>query len=860
MLRSLMISSAADQALAWLLTYALHSTLLLAAAWSVSRWLGGRSLRLQETLWRCALVGALATASAQLAFARLGHPPVAGRWTLVSAAAALPVDAATEPAGPVRSTSAGSAAPLRPARPVVAGAGPAAVAGASARAAAVAFPVKPSGAAVAIFPGAGRAAGPEGRHRAWSVPRLLLPAWGLGALLLLLAYLRSYLMLRRRLRYRPQVVGGGVLARLASLVRESGFSRSVRLTCTWRLRVPVALGGNRGAEVCVPPRALFQLSDEQQDALLAHELAHLARRDPVWLPITHLVASVFFFQPLNWLARRRLRELSELLCDEWAVAYTGRPLSLAGCLAEVAGWSMGLRSANGTRRRVARLPVPGMADRPSQLARRIRRLLDFAPAAGRAPARRDIAVLMGVALLAVTLAAPGISAGSHPEGVGAAVAAARNGPAAGLPAMPAVAAPAAMASLAPAPAGGPAGTMASLAAVAAAEPAGRMAGVAPAPQTVADEPDLDGSPAPDPEWRADGAAEEPGAGAGSGGPPSPAVPEPRSESERLAAAAARLQQLDKLSSLSREQLAAMAEAVERISHEIDARMQEELKRLEERLAASHGALRSQPLPPARGLADLDAALAEVAAHLRPSAQEVKQLESELRELAANPPHLSAEEAERLKKEVDRSLAHLPSFGIGKAEAERLRAEVKRALEESRAAVHVLSPAERDRIVAEAHSLAEQMRPDPAQLESLRALAREHEDLTCQLAEQRAQLESMRREIRQQAEALRDQARRLSETHRARPRPKSTTPRRPATPPAPTAPAAPPAAASPSLAPPAAPAPPAAAPSAPAPPAQTAPAPPPADGAAAQRPPRPPATPWRTTACPWSAAEAAGGGQ
>ena len=81
-----------------------------------------------------------------------------------------------------------------------------------------------------------------------------------------------------------------------------------------------------------------------------------------------VLACAFFFQPLNWVARRRLREISEMLSDEWAVARTGRPLSLAGCLAEVAGWSVGTPA----------LPVPGMADRPSSLG-----------AAHPPPARRD---------------------------------------------------------------------------------------------------------------------------------------------------------------------------------------------------------------------------------------------------------------------------------------------------------------------------------------------------------------------------------------------------------------------------------------------------------------------------------------
>ena len=328
MLHSLTTSRAADQALAWLLTYAVHSTLLLAMAWAVSRGLGGRRLRLQETIWRCALLGALVTASAQLAFGQMGHVPIAGRWILASGGS--PVAVSGDAANAANTAHASHAAVV------------AHTSGATGEVhASEAAPAPETSAAAGAVTLATRRLEGHAFERAWTPLRpLLLPAWLLGALALILGYVRSHLALRQRLRYRPEVVGGGVLARLAGLVRQSGLSRRVRLTCTWRLRAPVALG-LRAAEVCVPPRALFQLDDEQQDALLAHELAHLARRDPVWLPITQLLVACFFFQPLNWLARRRLRELSELLCDEWAIARTGRPLSLAGCLAEVAGWSLG---------------------------------------------------------------------------------------------------------------------------------------------------------------------------------------------------------------------------------------------------------------------------------------------------------------------------------------------------------------------------------------------------------------------------------------------------------------------------------------------------------------------------------------
>ncbi|HEV2855375.1 MAG TPA: M56 family metallopeptidase [Thermoanaerobaculia bacterium] len=352
----------AHQVIAWLLTYLLHGTLLLGLAWLVSKPLSRWSVQAEETVWKLALVGALFTTTLQLA---AGWEPLAGRWGLADLA--VPAVQAEETVVPVASPS-------------------------------LAVPVRPRVTARVPSP---LAETPASRPRLSlpSVPALALGAWAAGALLLLTGYIRSFARLRRRLKNRPRVVGGTLHSQLRSLVAEAGFAEAVELSCSSRVPVPLALGLRR-PEICVPPRALAGLTAEQQEGMLAHELAHLARRDPLWLVLSHALACVFFFQPLNWVARRRLREISEMLSDEWAVTRTGRPLSLAGCLAEVAGWSVARRSS---------LPVPGMADRPSHLAQRIRRLLE-----GRSPespARRIwLGAAMVVLLIAVAAAAPAVSA------------------------------------------------------------------------------------------------------------------------------------------------------------------------------------------------------------------------------------------------------------------------------------------------------------------------------------------------------------------------------------------------------------------------------------------------------------------
>jgi beta-lactamase regulating signal transducer with metallopeptidase domain len=363
----------ADRLLAWLLTYSVHSTLILGLAWLVAGRLARRSPSAAELVWRIALVGGLVTATIQSFAYR--WTPAAGVWPLNPEAAV--VRELPAPFGGAELTAWLPAMPARPAREVT-----------SVTSAAPLESLRLS------LPAPAQAAAPRPSWRLSS-----LAVWGLGAALLLLGASRSYWRLRRRLQDRPRVVGGDLHLQLRELAASTGAG-AVRLTCSSRVPVPLALGLRR-KEICLPPRALVGLTPEQQEAMLAHELAHLQRRDPLWLLVGHAIACLFFFQPLNWVARRRLRELSELLADAWAVERTGRPLSLAGCLAEVAGWAFGTR----------RLPAAAMADRPSHLARRISRLLDGAHVP--AESRRKLALAIGgVFALAIVVAAAPVVCGA----------------------------------------------------------------------------------------------------------------------------------------------------------------------------------------------------------------------------------------------------------------------------------------------------------------------------------------------------------------------------------------------------------------------------------------------------------------
>jgi HEAT repeat protein len=217
--------------------------------------------------------------------------------------------------------------------------------------------------------------------------------WAALAALLLAWYAGRRLILVGRLGDRRMIAEGPLPSVLQDLLERAGVRRRIRLTTSATISSPVALGAG---EICLPGAALVELEPEQQRAMLAHELAHLVRRDPQWLGLACLVERAFFFQPLNRLARRRMQQSAEYLADEWAAGRSGR-VPLARCLVKVAEWIQA--SPLG-------VPVAGMAEERSELSARVARLLE-AGAAGRGLPRWAGGMLAVALLAAVVAFAPG---------------------------------------------------------------------------------------------------------------------------------------------------------------------------------------------------------------------------------------------------------------------------------------------------------------------------------------------------------------------------------------------------------------------------------------------------------------------
>jgi beta-lactamase regulating signal transducer with metallopeptidase domain len=329
-----------DPLLSWLPNYFLHSTVLLGLL-ALAEHRGALTRlapRSQEWLWRAALLAPVLSASLMLWPSEPTAPAVAPEpvASVTPAATFRPVAAEAAKAPPER--SAASAPEVAPA-----------------------------------WRGASTLVGLSG-------------LWAAGALgaLGLLAF--QFVALRLRLARLPRIEDARWQRLNAEAAAEAGVrAPQLREAAAWAspLLAP-------GRTLCLPDWTLA-LDDVAARAVLAHEMAHLRRRDLAWRLAGECVARLFWMQPLNRWALRRLDLLAELACDAAATPAPAARTALAESL---------LRCAEALS-----TPSPALAcavgGSGSALALRVRQLLAGPSAPPPGSGRVRLGLLLAVLTLAV---------------------------------------------------------------------------------------------------------------------------------------------------------------------------------------------------------------------------------------------------------------------------------------------------------------------------------------------------------------------------------------------------------------------------------------------------------------------------
>ena len=243
---------------------------------------------------------------------------------------------------------------------------------------------------------------------------LVLLGWAVPAGAMLVLTLLAVLRLHR-LRGRAQVlVDPRWLTALASAQRRLGLKHGTALLTSGEVSSPISWGIVRPI-IVLDPHVAREV--ERAEAIIAHELAHVARLDWLALLLGRAAAAIFWFNPLVWVLARQAQDLSEQAADDVVLRSNVPSADYADLLV-------------GSARQAAApllLAANGVAPSRHSLGRRVLSILD--PTRSRMPVRLGWSALclastmgMGSALAAVqpcfSSESPVLSTGSAPAARG----------------------------------------------------------------------------------------------------------------------------------------------------------------------------------------------------------------------------------------------------------------------------------------------------------------------------------------------------------------------------------------------------------------------------------------------------------
>lgn len=186
--------------------------------------------------------------------------------------------------------------------------------------------------------------------------------WALGFAVFLGRLIVASLSARRLVRQSPPMSGAGWSLLVRELRNDISISRRIELRCGGT--APPFTWGMLRHYILLPSDAETWTAVEQR-AVLAHELAHAKRHDGLIHFFVQIVCSVYWFNPIVWMATRRMRIERERACDDCALVAGATPEAYADHL---------LLLASGTKCN-AILATTSIAH-PSQLETRLRAILN----------------------------------------------------------------------------------------------------------------------------------------------------------------------------------------------------------------------------------------------------------------------------------------------------------------------------------------------------------------------------------------------------------------------------------------------------------------------------------------------------
>ena len=151
---------------------------------------------------------------------------------------------------------------------------------------------------------------------------LIVLIWLLGLLagfFRLMGHLSYSRSLRTRMNFEVDPYWSDLLDQLC---RKAGFQKPLALLESALVRSPLTIGWLKPA-ILFPIGVINKLSEQEVEAILAHELAHIVRHDYLFNLLQSFTETLFYYHPAVWWLSAQVRNEREHACDDLAIQWLG---------------------------------------------------------------------------------------------------------------------------------------------------------------------------------------------------------------------------------------------------------------------------------------------------------------------------------------------------------------------------------------------------------------------------------------------------------------------------------------------------------------------------------------------------------
>jgi bla regulator protein blaR1 len=158
--------------------------------------------------------------------------------------------------------------------------------------------------------------------------------WAVGCVVLFVRLALGYVWVNKLKNNPKNQVDEKLTQMMHELKAKMNISQQVSVRVSTLVTLPMIMGVLKPV-ILIPMSIVTGFSEEQLATILAHELAHLKRRDFLFNGLQSVLDVLYFFHPAMWLLSAQIRKERENCCDDMALQVSGNRILLAKTLVQL---------------------------------------------------------------------------------------------------------------------------------------------------------------------------------------------------------------------------------------------------------------------------------------------------------------------------------------------------------------------------------------------------------------------------------------------------------------------------------------------------------------------------------------------